>query len=298
MTSEDYENALVFIGNYITVAPSPSIKAEGYWIQGFLHYWLGSLEQALSDFRVSMELDSVAKMDTLLTRNYYMGMWIYMEMGEHDLGRRAQKNMLNRLKDDSGKLPPYWAARSLYYLGLLDLKEGNIESAKSRLKEMNDFLPQVERNRERVLHRITLLSAETLLAEEKFEEAVDLCEKELLKHKTGWNDNFNFNIPIYADSSDVLARAYQKIGEIDKAIAEYEKLMTLDPEDPDDRFPIPPKYHYRIAVLYEQKGWVGKAIEHYEKFLDICRNANSEFPEVEDAKKRVLYLSEKGLFPF
>ncbi len=284
---EDYQKAQGFIQKYITIAPSPALKAEGYWIQGFLNYWLGRLEQALSDFRVSAELESVAKTGAFQTRNPYMAMWIYLEKEKYDLGRKAQENMLDRLKDEAGNLSPYWAARSLYYLGLLNLREGSIESAKSRLKKMNDYLPQIERNKERVLHRILLLNAEALLAEEKFEETVDLCEKELLKYKTGWNDNFNFNIPLYTDNSDVLARAYQKTGKLDKAIAEYERVMTIDPEDPDDRFPIPPRYHYRIALLYEQKGWSGKAIEHYEKFLEFWKNADPSFPEVEDAKKRL-----------
>jgi serine/threonine protein kinase/Tfp pilus assembly protein PilF len=290
---EDYPRALDFIQQYITIAPSPSFKAEGYWIQGFLNYWLGNLEQALSDFRVSMELENVANSQSLGSRTYYMGMWIYLENGEYDLGREAQENTLDRLKDNAGNLPPYWAARSLYYLGLLDLKEGKIESAKSRLEVMNDYLPQIERNKERVLHRIMLLKAETLLAEKKYEEAVDLCEKELLQHKTGWNNNYNFNIPLYADNSDVLARAYQELGNLDKAISEYERIMTIDPDDPDDRYPIPPRYHYRIALLYEQKGWSGKAIEHYEKFLEFWKNADSSFPEVKDAKKRLAGLKSQ-----
>jgi len=284
---EDYPEALDFIQQYITIAPSSAFKVEGYWIQGFLNYWLGNLEQALSDFRVSMELERVANTDSLQTRNYYMGMWIYLEKEEYDLGRKAQENMLDGLKDNAGNLPPYWTARGLYYLGLLDLKEGKIESAKSRLGVMSDYLPQIERNKERVLHRIMLLKAETLLAEKKYEEAVDLCEKELLQHKTSWNNNYNFNIPLYADNSDVLARAYQELGNLDKSISEYERIMAIDPDDPDDRYPIPPRYHYRIALLYEQKGWSGKAIEHYEKFLEFWKNADPSFPEVEDAKKRL-----------
>jgi serine/threonine protein kinase/Flp pilus assembly protein TadD len=287
---EDYTKAIGFIQEFIAIAPSPAIKAEGYWIQGFLNYWLGNLEQALSDYRVSMELESVAKTGALQTRNPYMCMWIHMEKEEYDLGRKAQENMLDRLKDESGNLPPYWAARSQYYLGLLDLREANIESAKSRLKVMSDFLPQVERYKERVVHRITLLNAEILLAEEKFEEAVDLCEKELLIHKTSWNNNFNFNVPLYADNSDVLARAYQGTGNLDKAISEYERLMTIDPDDTDDRFPIPPRYHYRMALLYEQKGWSGKAIEHYERFLEFWKDADPFFPEVDDTKKRLAKL--------
>ncbi len=39
--------------------------------------------------------------------------------------------------------------------------------------------------------------------------------------------------------------------------------------------------------IYEEKGWKGKAIEHYEKFLDLWKNADPGIAEVEDAEKRL-----------
>jgi len=35
----------------------------------------------------------------------------------------------------------------------------------------------------------------------------------------------------------------------------------------------------------KRKWWKGKAIEHYEKFLSIWKDADPGIPEVEDARK-------------
>ncbi len=44
------------------------------------------------------------------------------------------------------------------------------------------------------------------------------------------------------------------------------RLIVFDPDDPA-RYLIHPVFHYRLGVLYEQKGMDGKAMEQYERFL-------------------------------
>jgi cytochrome c-type biogenesis protein CcmH/NrfG len=47
------------------------------------------------------------------------------------------------------------------------------------------------------------------------------------------------------------------------------------------------KAYYLLGLAYEKSGWNKKAIEKYEEFLDIWKNADPGIPEVQDAKERL-----------
>jgi hypothetical protein len=42
-----------------------------------------------------------------------------------------------------------------------------------------------------------------------------------------------------------------------------------------------------------QIGWEDKAMEHYEKFLDLWKDADPRIAEVEDARKRLVGLKNQ-----
>jgi len=45
--------------------------------------------------------------------------------------------------------------------------------------------------------------------------------------------------------------------------------------------------------IFEKKGWRDKAIEHYEKFLELWKDADPGMPEIEDAKERLAGLKNQ-----
>jgi tetratricopeptide (TPR) repeat protein len=215
----------------------------------------------------------------------WMAVDVYYERADFELARMSLKNYL----DISQKIlsTPRYKVSESEALAYADIKEGRIDSAKARLSEMKSHLTElIPFFRDWFKNEHDSLHAEVLLAEGSIEEAIAVGKKFSARKFPGGIRSVTItgiNFPIL---HDVLARAYQKKGEFDKAIAEYEKLITFDPESDDQRL-IHPKYHYRLAKLYEQKGWEGKAIEHYEKFLELWKYADPGIAEVEDAKKRL-----------
>ena len=83
-----------------------------------------------------------------------------------------------------------------------------------------------------------------------------------------------------------LATAYYKSGNLDNAITEYNnilKLVFLKLYDGD----IISKSHYELAKIYGELGEKEKAVEFYNKFLEIWKEADEDLPELIDAKKRL-----------
>ena len=54
------------------------------------------------------------------------------------------------------------------------------------------------------------------------------------------------------------------------------------------------KAHYWLGQAYEESGWRDKAIEQYETFLDIWKDADPGIEEIDDARERLARLKGKA----
>jgi tetratricopeptide (TPR) repeat protein len=72
-----------------------------------------------------------------------------------------------------------------------------------------------------------------------------------------------------------LANAYLEVGRLDEAIAEYERILRVNP-----RYPL---IAYHLGQIYERKGETARARAAYEQFLQDWRAANADIPEVRQA---------------
>ena len=83
------------------------------------------------------------------------------------------------------------------------------------------------------------------------------------------------------------------VGDLDKAKNEYERMISLN-SGRHDYGDVYARSFIKLGKIYERKGWEGKAIEHYEKFLDLWKNADPGISDVEDAKKRLEMLRDRS----
>ncbi len=289
---EEPVESMKWIDKYISVSTSEGIKLLGYLFRGIYNHWLGSTELAFIDLQKADELaEEIGSGDSRATVRCIRG-FIYRDMGQLELARKNNESWLDIYEKSFPVLTGAYKAIHHFLSALIDLKEEKLDSAKDRFAKMQRISAGSVSIQDRfVTFYSDILEAEILLAEGNPEQAIAaLEEKSLSRVKPPALQNPDaitfYNMP---ELKDVLARAHQQNGDLDSAIVEYERLVSFDPKS-KARYLVHPLYHYRLAKLYEEKGWEGKAIDQYEQFLDLWKNADPGFAEVEDARKRLVGL--------
>jgi serine/threonine protein kinase/Flp pilus assembly protein TadD len=284
---EDYVKTMKWVTQYIAAAPSSGIKAIGYCWKGFYHYWLGNRGLSFENLHTAVNLAEAIGNESLKARIEWLKAWIYYENGEFKLGRKhfIRYYNLNVRKTSHPLYILMFKAEYSFYLGLLDLEHGRIDSTRARLAEMQSLLPEIHPLwKDWITYYYDLLNAEVLLAEDSLEKAIGVYKNaSLFDLSMSSEEMLSYNAPFIMDIS---ARIYLKKGELDKAIAEYERLIHLD-QDSKDRRLIYPRYHYRLAKLYEERGLSDKAIGQYERFLEILKDGDEDLTELKNAKMRL-----------
>jgi tetratricopeptide (TPR) repeat protein len=295
---EDYETALNWIERLISLAPSHSERSEGFLWKSLYHLWLGDIDRSLNTLQMAKEVSNIVGNEYWLACVNWMNGWILYHEKQFDLAREAFRKWAEFIIEYPALYMPtpsrsYYRAEYITILGLIDLKQDRIASAESRLTEINSMVNDIQPYfKDWVRFLYDLFHGELLLAKGSFQEAIN-CGENLIQPGiyfpvSQWMIPYNGFYP-----RDVLARTYYQNNELEKAIAEYERLITFDPNS-KDRSLINPVYHYLLAELYEEKGFKDKAIEQYEKFLDIWKDADEDLPELIDAKTRLARLKDEG----
>jgi len=174
--------------------------------------------------------------------------------------------------------------RTLYNKGLTFLEIKSTEKAQRTADELKESL-QKAMNKKLIRYYNNLMGM-IELERKNFSKAIEYFKKAI--SLLAYQRRLTTDHALFFDS---LALAYYMAGDVEKAREEYERIVSLTYGRLfyGDIFA---KSFYMLGKIHEQKGWEGKAIEHYEKFLNLWKDADPVIPELEDAKKRLADLQE------
>ena len=170
--------------------------------------------------------------------------------------------------------------QALHLKGLAYLQMNSIEKSLRIAEELRISI--LDSHNPQLMHFFHHLRGMIDLKQSNFPKAIESIEKALELESSDPRNR-------RADYIESLAKAYTASGDIDKAQAEFEKITStvVDRLSYGDCYA---RSFYELGKIYEQKSWKGKAIEHYEKFLDLWKDADAGLPEVNDARKRLAAL--------
>lgn len=290
---EDYAEALIWCDSLVNTDPWPGVW--GYVNRAYYRQLLGNTGHALSDLdTASIRARKLSKYVTAMVE--LIRALIYYHNGDFQMSKHHFKACHDNLDAPVFGTIPDKSYNTIYYnffLGLVDIKQNNLDSADARLAITKPLLPEVAiKHKNGAQYLNDLLYAEVLLARDSIEKSIMVGENSL-KYKTEMQGYSDYDWEEPHVPQDVIARAYLKKGDTDRAILEYEKLV-----DPDVKrrglYLVQPIWHYELAKLYDEQGDRTKAINEYGKFLDIWKNADADRPELIDANKRLANLKARS----
>jgi tetratricopeptide (TPR) repeat protein len=286
---EDYDEAMDWFEQFIAIAPSAQLKGQGYFYRTILNFWCGRYEQAAAETDQLMTMANALgeKEGALMTG--LLKAWILIEQGHPDLSRPLYRQWYDFIVSNP-MAKDYAEALYVFYDAYVDMETGRLDEAGKKLAAFKSVMQNVENLPLPQVFRYLggQFEGELLLRLGAVDKSIAVLEKSpsLGGPPATWNI-----VPLYMQPfpMDALARAYRAKGDIDRAISEYEKLATFDPARPERTW-IHPKYHFRLAELYEKNGMREQAIAQYKRFLDLWKLADPEIPEVAIAKKQLAAL--------
>ncbi len=287
---EEYRESLRWIDSLHQTAPTIGLKAESM-------AWRALLLSSTGRFRESRhQLEQMIRPIQQLGGPWLSGPYHWMKGWEalHWRNFKAAREEFAAYKATYSQNNPRTPIVSQVLGDLLEvcvcLKEGRIDSARARVNALRPSLRTLESLSGTVIMISGILEAEVLLAEGKPDSAIRVYRDTPVigpSMAVGWRMPL-YNVP---PLRDIVPLAFQLKGDLDSAITEYERLLRVDPATKDRRW-INPLYHYRLAALCQRTGNSDKAEAEYRRFLEIWNGADSDQPQLLDARRQLAKLKQ------
>jgi serine/threonine protein kinase len=248
-------------------------RCEARTYLAIIPIYLGNFEEALQVLDRAIAAD---EMEQTLRRfngdKHRLATIIYLELGDYEAAVNEAwraRDVLARAYPDN---PPF--VTDFYAHALA--RAGRIGEAEEALRGMESRMDGETLNRSPTYW---VLKGNIAWARGNIDDAIGYYEKGL-----------EVSPEPYFYYRSVLGEAYLETGKLDRAVSVLEEALSRYDEV---RALVPVrsvKAHYSLGQAYEKSGWTSKAIEQYETFLDIWKDADPGIPAVEDARRRLARL--------
>jgi serine/threonine protein kinase/predicted Zn-dependent protease len=312
-----YELALAEMNKSFTLKPAEGTPAyrQNFNRRARIYFYINDLVKAADDYRNLLQQKGPQAL--------YLGSMGIVNLNLLQGKFKGTKDILRPMIEMGKKVGINWIISEIYLrFGYIDLKTGHLQEALEDCDNAAEYALKAEdpNRKRRALHLKGLAYIRMKATDEALktvEELRVLCQDShnpshmhYFHHLMGMVEfkqkNFtsaieNFEKALSQQTSDPrdkradyiksLAMAYYASGNIDKAQAEYERIVSSSSGRSDfgDVYALS---FYELGKIYEQKSWDGKAIEHYEKFLDLWKDADPGIAEVNDAKGKLAGLKD------
>jgi serine/threonine protein kinase/tetratricopeptide (TPR) repeat protein len=239
-------------------------KAVGHRHLALLDMYQGKFSGAIDHLKEAILLDNTLNYSLSELRNRLYLATALKTKGMMDAFQRE----LDAVSGLLGKtyVEPWW----LQLYGKIYVRIGELKKAERLLNELSIKMNKENRNDRAAFN---ILKGEIELARGKHNEAIALFETAYKLR----DDNYVL---------ESLAFAYLRSGDLEKAMEKYKHLVSRKMFGWEaQEYWI--RAHYQLGKIHEEKGETEKAIQYYQRFLDIWKDADSGIPEVEEARERL-----------
>lgn len=252
---------------------------------GILYLLQGKFEESKDQVKQGIELAKRLGSRSHETDFHSQLAYLHLKSGNLEEALEECERAMNSIVESTWYL--YDQIVQLHRKGHAYLEKRSLDEAQQTAKEIKESIEKLI-NKKLIRYYYHLIGM-TELEKENFPKAIEYFRKAISLMPSQYSfypEGIKFEHALFINS---LALAYYKSGDLEKAREEYERITKLT----TGRFfygDIYAKSFYMLGKIHEEQGTTAKALEHYEKFLDLWKDADPDFPEVEDAKERLAAL--------
>jgi len=272
---------------YVTLAPD---EPNAYDSLGLSYQWSGDYLKAKENFDYALKLDPKFEIGIIHLAN------LFIRQGNYTNAIAAFNRYINAVSNEEAK------TRGLNSIAFVHLQMGDLNSAEkaanrsisikidgiwyayliaarrgetakmARLEQqiLDDFAKYVDRGTRPNLRFEQYYRGTIALSKGRNDEAIEHFRQALRHQPPTWHHD---------DFEDCLGRAFVNLGRYDEAIAEFQRILKINPNYPLAAF--------HLAEAYRAKGLAIEADSFYRTFLDIWKDADADIPEVKAARRQL-----------